>query len=51
MAVLKSTLLHFCGAVKCEDVTALALDLNVFLDRVLDHPADYDITKTTSYCP
>lgn len=40
-----------CGAVKCEDVTALVFDSNAFLNRVLDHPAEYNITNTTLRCP
>lgn len=33
-----------------EGVTALVFDSNTFLNYVLDNPAEYNITNTTSYC-
>lgn len=38
-------------AAQHEDATALVFDSNTFLNYVLDHPAEYNITNTTSYCP
>lgn len=35
---------------KYEDATVLVFDSNTFLNYVLDHPAEYNITNTTSYC-
>lgn len=37
-------------AAQNEDATALVFDSNTFLNHVLDNPAEYDITNTTSYC-
>lgn len=33
------------------DAAALVFDVNTFLNHVLNHPAEYNITNTTSYCP